>query len=257
MSVDSMEAAGLRDTWLTIGGTDLTSRLLVGIEQYTSPSVIRQVLEATGSQVFITTVDPDNNRSSLLLSDIADEIDVDDYLWIGTTSFARSAESAWRTTRILHDSYGITVFKLDVRRADNLPDNPATIEVAAQLRAAGHEVMPFILPDLDTARELQALGCSALRVMAAPVASGAGVPDPAPIHRIINELALPVIVEGGLGSARHVTYAMEMGAAAVLVNTALVQAKEPLLMARAVRHAVEAGRLSYLAGAMPGDEIPS
>ncbi|MDT0531532.1 thiamine biosynthesis protein ThiG [Micromonospora sp. DSM 115977] len=256
MSVDSMEVAGLRDAWVRLGDTELTSRLLVGIEQYTSPSVIRQVLEATGSQVFITTVDPDNNRSSLLLSDLADEIPIEKYLWIGTTSFARSAESAWKTVNILHDAYGITVFKLDVRGRTNEPDNRATVEVAAQLREQGWEVMPFILPDLATAKELEALGCSALRVMSAPVASGHGIPNPGPIRQIIDTVDIPVVVEGGLGSARHATLAMELGAAAVLVNTALVKAREPMLMAQAMKHAVEAGRLSYLAGAMPGDEIP-
>lgn len=257
MSVETLPERDLAEPWLVLGGRELTSRLLVGIEQYTSPAVVRQVLEVTGSQIFITTVDPDNRRSSLLLSDLDDELSLDRYLWVGTTSFARSAESAWRTVEILRDSYGIEVFKLDVRDGTNLPDNRATIETTGRLREAGYEVMPFILPDLDTARALESLGCSALRVMAAPVASGRGVPDPAPIRRIIDEVGIPVVVEGGLGSARHVTLAMELGAAAVLVNTALVQAKEPLTMAAAMRHAVSAGRLSYLAGAMPGDEIPT
>jgi thiazole synthase len=91
--------------------------------------------------------------------------------------------------------------------------------------------------------------------MSAPVASGRGIPHPAPLARIIGGVEIPTVVEGGLGSARHVTLAMEMGASAVLVNTALVQAREPIVMATAMRHAVTAGRLSYLAGAMPGDEI--
>jgi thiazole synthase len=88
------------------------------------------------------------------------------------------------------------------------------------------------------------------------VASGNGIPNPGPIRQIIDTVDIPVVVEGGLGSARHATLAMELGAAAVLVNTALVKAREPMLMAQAMKHAVAAGRLSYLAGAMPGDEIP-
>jgi thiazole synthase len=255
VSVAATREPALGYSWLTIGGRPLTSRLLVGIEQYTRPSEVREVLEATGSQVFITTTDPDNSRQSLLLTDVADELPVDDYVWIGTTSFAQSADSAWRTTEILHDMFGITTFKLDVRDQDNQPDNRATIEVAGRLRRRGWEVMPFILPDLADAKALESLGCSALRLMSAPVHSGRGIPDPAALKRVITAVGIPTIVEGGLGSARHVTLAMELGADAVLVNTALVAAREPLVMAAAMRHAVEAGRLSYLAGAMAGDDI--
>ncbi|MDI1464093.1 thiamine biosynthesis protein ThiG [Catellatospora sp. KI3] len=254
MSVTALESSGVQEPWLNLGGYELTSRLLVGIEQYTSPSLVRQVLEASGSQIFITTVDPDNNRPSLLLSDLEDELPLERYLWIGTTSFARSGASALHTAHILRDSYGIDILKLDVRDDGNRPDNKTTIEIAEVLRAEGYSVLPFILPDLDDARALQDLGCSALRIMAAPVASGRGIPEPRRIREIIDGVDLPVIVEGGLGTARHVTLAMEMGAAGVLVNTALVDAKEPLLMAAAMRAAVEAGRLAHLAVAMPGDE---
>ncbi|MFD7923253.1 thiamine biosynthesis protein ThiG [Streptomyces sp. NPDC059740] len=246
----------LNTPWLELGGHRLTSRIIVGIEQYTSPETVREVLEATGSQIFITTVDPDRHRSSLLLTDLADVLPMESYLWIGTTSFARSAESALRTAHILRDTYGIEVLKLDVRTDGNTPDNKATIEVAARLREEGISVLPFILPDVADARALEELGCSALRVMAAPVASGRGVPDPAPVARVIDRAGIPVVVEGGLGTARHVTYAMEMGADAVLVNTALVQAKEPLIMAAAMKRAVEAGRLAHQARCMSGDEIP-
>ncbi|WFE20058.1 thiamine biosynthesis protein ThiG [Solwaraspora sp. WMMD937] len=255
MSVTAPGDIGVDDNWLTLGGYELTSRLLVGIEQYTSPTMVRQVLEVTNSQVFITTVDPDNNRPSLLLSDLADELPMDRYLWIGTTSFARSGSSALRTAHILRDSYGIELLKLDVRDDGNMPDNRATVEIAATLRDQGFSVLPFILPDEQDAAALESLGCSALRVMAAPVASGRGIPDPGPIRRIIDGVGIPVVVEGGLGTARHVTLAMEMGASAVLVNTALVEARQPLLMAASMRSAVEAGRLAYLSGGMPGDEI--
>ena len=262
MSLDAAPAAMATaqedpdESWLTLGGHRLTSRIIVGIEQYDSPSLVRQVLEVTGSRIFITTVDPDNNRSSLLLTDLADELPMDDYLWIGTTSFARSAASALKTAHILRDAYGIDVLKLDVREDGNRPDNKATIEVAARLREEGFSVLPFILPVEEDAKSLEALGCSLLRVMAAPVASGRGIPDPAPIRRIIDGTGIPVVVEGGLGTARHATLAMEMGADAVLVNTALVQARQPLMMAAAMKAAVEAGRLAYRAVSMPGDEIP-
>jgi thiazole synthase len=240
----------LDEPWLILGEQRFQSRLLVGIEQYSSAAEVRRVLEASGSDVFITTMDPDNHRSSLLLTDLSDELPMSDYRWIGTTSFARSAESALRTARMLRDGYGINVMKLDVRSEGNRPDNAATVRTAEKLRAEGMEILPFILPDKNDAAELEHLGCAALRVMAAPVASGRGIPDPVPVREVIEHIQLPVIVEGGLGTARHVTHAMELGAAGVLVNTALVRAARPVLLARAMRQAVQAGLLAFQSGPM-------
>src|SRR3954471_4445802 len=159
----------LDEPWLEIGDAKFRSRLIVGIEQYDSVTVVRDILEATGADVFITTVDPDNRRSSLLLSDLDAIMPLDRFVWIGTTSFSRSKQSALRTAEILRDSWGISILKLDVRGEDNVPDNRQTIEAAHALRNEGMELMPFILPDLETARELESAGCAALRVMAAPV----------------------------------------------------------------------------------------
>jgi thiazole synthase len=247
----------LDEPWLVVNGQPFRSRLLVGIEQYDSAPLIREVLEASGSDVFITTADPDSRRSSLLLTDLADELPIDRFRWVGTTSFARSAEGALRTARMLRDSYGINVIKLDVRTHGNRPDNAATIDVAETLRAEGMELLPFILPDLRDALTLQHLGCAALRVMAAPVGSGLGIPDPGPLREVIEGSELPVIVEGGLGTAHHVTLAMELGAAGVLVNTALVRAASPTLLADSMKRAVQAGLLAYLSGPMTADQAPA
>lgn len=239
------------EPWLKIGAREFRSRVIVGIEQYDSVPLVRDVLNAAGADVFITTVDPDNRRSSLLLMDLEDELPLEKFTWIGTTSFARSKESAVRTARIIRESLGIEILKLDVRGEDNVPDNAGTVEAARELRAEGMELMPFILPDTGTARELEELGCAALRVMAAPVASGRGIVDPDAVRAVIDQVRIPVVVEGGLGCARHVAQAMELGAAATLVNTALVRAESPLLMAAAMRQAALAGLLSYESGPMP------
>ncbi|WIY02213.1 hypothetical protein QRX60_50950 [Amycolatopsis mongoliensis] len=254
-TIHDLKVARSEEPWLTIGDAEFRSRLIVGIEQYDSVTDVKNVLEATDADVFITTVDPDSRRSSLLLSDLDEALPLDQFVWIGTTSFSRSKESALRTARILHDSLGIDILKLDVRGEDNTPDNRQTVEAAAELRARGTHLLPFILPDLGVARELVDLGCSALRVMAAPVASGRGIVDPAPIRAIIEQCDIPVIVEGGLGSAKHVALAMELGAAATLVNTALVRAGNPLKMAKAMRHAATAGRLAYESVPMAGDAV--
>lgn len=243
----------IEEPWLVLGDREFRSRLLVGIEQYDDARLVRRVLEASGADVFITTMDPDNQRSSLLLSDLADELPVSDYQWIGTTSFAKSPESALQTARMLRDLYGINVMKLDVRADGNVPDNQATIKAAETLRAEGMELLPFILPDPVVAKTLEGIGCAALRVMSAPVASGRGIPEPARLREVIDATSLPVIIEGGLGSARHVTFAMELGAAGVLVNTALIKAAEPLMLAAAMKHSVIAGALSYRSKPMDGD----
>ncbi|MDQ3787561.1 MAG: thiamine biosynthesis protein ThiG [Actinomycetota bacterium] len=243
------------EPWLTIDDREFHSRLIVGIEQYESVIDVKNVLDATGADVFITTVDPDSRRSSLLLSDLDAVLPLDQFVWIGTTSFSRSKDSALRTAKILRDSLGIDILKLDVRGHDNMPDNRQTVEAAAELRAQGTHLLPFILPDLGVARELVDLGCAALRVMAAPVASGRGIVDPRAIRDIIEGVDIPVIVEGGLGSAKHVALAMELGAAATLVNTALVRAGDPTKMARAMRHAATAGRLAYESCPMAGDVL--
>lgn len=250
MSVLHGERADLGEPWLVLAGQAFRSRLLVGIEQYESASLVRRVLEASGADAFITTMNPGNGRSSLLLTDLADEIPVTRFRWIGTTSFARSPEGALKTARMLRDSYGINVIKLDVRTSDNKPDNEATVKVAEILRGEEMELLPFILPDTRVAAELQALGCAALRVMAAPVGSGLGIPLPGQVRDIIEHTELPVIVEGGLGTAHHVTLAMELGAAGVLVNTALIRAARPEVLARSMKHAVYAGLLAFESGPM-------
>ena len=238
------------EPWLVIGDQKFRSRLIVGIEQYDSVSLVRDVLAATGADVFITTLDPDSRRSSLLLSDLDEALTLDRFVWVGTTSFSRTKQSALRTARILRQSLGINILKLDVRGQDNTPDNAATVDAARELRAEGMELLPFILPDIDTARALEDLGCAALRVMASPVASGCGILDQGSIRAVIEQSGIPVIVEGGLGSAKHVALAMELGAAATLINTALVRARDPLRMAVAMRHAATAGRLAYESGPM-------
>ncbi len=245
-----LSTSATAEPWLVVGDRQFRSRLIVGIEQYESPEFIRQVLEATEADVFITTLDPDNRRASVLLSDLDSEMDLDNYIWIGTTSFARTADSALLTVRILNDRYGIDIIKLDVRTSDNRPDNAATITVAERLIRDGLTVLPFILPNPEDARRLEDIGCAAIRLMAAPVASGWGITDPEPLRTIIGRSGIPVVVEGGLATATHATEAMDLGASAVLVNTALVRAADPLRMAAAMKHAINAGWLSHQAQPM-------
>lgn len=244
------------DPWLILRGREFRSRLVLGIEQYTDAGLVREVLRAGGCDVFITTFDLEQTKSSLLMSDLDRSVDLDAYVWIGTTSFARSMNDALLTARRLRQSYGIDIMKLDVRPRDNLPDNAQTVVAAGELLAEGFEVLPFVLPDPETAAALERAGCAAIRIMAAPVGSGRGVVDEGAVRETMAAVSVPVVVEGGLGTPAQVTRAMELGADAVLVNTAVARAPSPAVAAAAMRRAVSAGRLAVGRGD-PVDDRPS
>ena len=231
------------EPWLQIGERAFRSRLLLGVEQYTEPALVRDVLDGSGADVFITTYDLERTRSSLLLSDLDRELDLDRFIWIGTTSFAHSAAVATASARQLRTALGLDIIKLDVRDTTNMPDAEATILAAKELLADGFSLLPFILPEVETARVLEGMGCSALRLMAAPVASYRGIVDAEPLRACMDAVEIPTVVEGGIGSPADVTRAFELGADAVLVNTLVARAASPERMARAVRHAALAGGL--------------
>ncbi|MFD8812052.1 thiamine biosynthesis protein ThiG [Streptomyces sp. NPDC059627] len=232
------------EPWLCLGERALRSRLILGIEQYTDPKLVADVLRVAACDVFITTFDLEQTRPSLLMSDLDQAVGLDDYVWIGTTSFARSRRDALLTARRLRQSYGIDIMKLDVRPSDNLPDNAQTVTAAAELIAEGFEVLPFILPDPQTAAVLEQAGCAALRIMASPVGSARGIIDEQAVRDTMAAVSVPVILEGGLGTPAQVVRAMELGADAVLVNTAVARAPHPTVLAESMRHAVYAGRLA-------------
>ncbi len=233
------------DDWLRLRTTSFRSRLLVGIEQYQSPQEIADVLRAADADVFITTSDPDKGMSSVLLTDLDEHLSLSTYSWVGTTSFARSKSAALRTARELRESFGIRILKLDVRDDSNTPDVKATIEAAATLLEEGWEVLPLIPPMSSVAVELIDLGVSALRLLAAPVGSGRGITDVSKFRHVIEMASIPVIAEGGIGSAAHVVESMEIGADAVLVNAVILKAADRARMARALRQACDAGRESF------------
>jgi thiazole synthase len=232
------------EPWLTVGDRSFTSRLIVGIEQYADPAIVGEVLSASGADVFITTYDLESEHRSLLLSDLDQQIDLSELLWIGTTSFARSAEAAMRTAEHLREAFGLDIIKLDVRGDDNAPDHAGTLLAAERLIADGFSVLPFVRPDPAVVNALQGLGCVAVRLMASPVASYRGVENPSAMRDCIESLRVPSIVEGGIGAVSHVCAAMEMGATAVLVNTMIARAAKPAMMASAVRRALDAAVLA-------------
>jgi thiazole synthase len=244
MSTYTDEAVFGPDPWLQAGRYTLRSRLLVGIEQYTDPDLVRAVLEAAGTELFITTYDQTGSRTSLLLSDLDEAVDLSRYIQVGTTSFATSADAAVRTAHQLRDAFGIDLIKLDVRDQTNMPDTEATVIAAKRLLADGFVLLPFILPEVGAALTLEDLGCAAVRLMASGVASYQGILEPGQISQCIERLSIPAIVEGGIGSPAHVAQAFELGATAVLVNTLIARAGDPAGMAAGMRMAVLSGGLA-------------
>ncbi|MBF9132204.1 thiamine biosynthesis protein ThiG [Plantactinospora sp. S1510] len=233
-----------RDPWLRIGSREFQSRLLVGIELYTSAEVVGEVLRAAHADVFITTYDLEQTRSSLMLSDLDGQLDLDSYLWVGTTSFARSVDAAVETAQRLRASMGLDIIKLDVRNAQNLPCAESTIQATKELLADGFVPLPLVQPDLRTASLLADAGCPAIRLLASPVGSYAGVADVDAVRECLDGLPVPVVLEGGMGSPAHVAQAMELGASAVLVNTLIARSANPAVMATAVFHAMVAGGMA-------------
>ncbi|GAB2773614.1 beta/alpha barrel domain-containing protein [Amycolatopsis magusensis] len=233
--------------WLRVKGREFRSRLLLGAELYDSAKLIGEVLEAGGCDVFITTLDLGSGRAGVALSELARFVDVDTFTWVGTTSFARSGAEALKTARLLHESFGIEIVKLDVRDVANLPDGPATVTVAEQLLADGFAVLPLVDADPGLVTRLADAGCAAVRVVASPVGSGRGIVDERALLSVLEVATVPIVVECGIGSVAHAARALELGADAVLVNTAVATARDPAGLAAAMRHAVQAGRLSATA----------
>lgn len=239
------------EPWLSVGRYQLFSRLLVGIELYTDPGTIRDVLLAAQVDALIATIDVQQRRTAIPLQALAEQLDLTSYTWLGTTSFAQSPEQAVEIARGLRRGLGIELIKLDVRDSANQPDREGTLLATRLLLADGFHLMPLIQPHVATALTLRELGCCAIRLLAAPVASRRGIVDPGAITACIEAVGGPVVVEGGLGSPAHIIQAIELGATAVLVNTMVAEAAHQAGMAAAARLALLAGRLAVAARRPP------
>ncbi|HWJ02488.1 MAG TPA: thiazole synthase [Verrucomicrobiae bacterium] len=237
----------LRDDCLHIGGVALASRLFVGTGKFPNNEVVPQVMEAAGTQVVtmaLRRVDWRNPQENIL-----------NYLPKGmvllpNTSGARTAEEAVRIARLARAAGCGNWVKIEVIQDQRylLPDNFETVKATELLAAEGFVVLPYITPDLGTARRLVEAGAAAVMPLGAPIGSNRGLKTKELVRILIEEISLPVIVDAGIGRPSEAAEAMEMGAAAVLVNTAIATANDPVAMARAFGQAVEAGRTAFLAG---------
>lgn len=236
---------------LKIGKYELTSRLIVGTGKYPSLDVMQAAHAASGSQmvtVAIRRINLDDKSGKTLL----DYIDRSRYTILPNTAGCYSAKEAVLTAQLARELLETDLIKLEVIGDPQTlyPDTRETLAAAAQLVKDGFTVLPYILDDPIACKQLEEEGCAAVMPLAAPIGSGLGVCNPYSI-RIIKERAnVPVIVDAGVGTASDAAVAMELGVDAVLMNTGIAAAKEPVQMAEAMRYAVHAGRLAYLSGRM-------
>lgn len=240
------------DDVLRVGGIDIRSRLWVGTGKYKDFKETKEAIEASGAHVVTVAVRrvniTDRSKENLL-----DYIDPKKYIILPNTAGCYTADDAVRTARLARAAGISDLVKLEVIGDERtlMPDNEALLEAAKILVKEGFIVLPYTNDDPIMARKLEDIGCSAIMPLAAPIGSGLGIRNPYNI-RIIKEFAsVPVIVDAGVGTASEAAVAMELGCDAVLMNTAIACAKQPVMMAHAMRMAVEAGRLAYLAGRIP------
>ncbi|MBN2797189.1 MAG: thiazole synthase [Clostridia bacterium] len=228
-----------------IGGKELNSRLFTGSGKYCDHSVIPKVLNESGAQVITLAVrrlnlnDPQDNIISHIPKDI---------ILLPNTSGARNAEEAIRIARLARAMGCGDWVKIEVISDHKylLPDNQETIKATEILSKEGFYVFPYMNPDLYDARALVNAGAAAVMPLGAPIGTNKGILTEEMIRILIEEIDVPVIVDAGLGKPSHAAKAMEMGAAAVLVNTAIATAGDPVLMGKAFKMATQAGRIAYL-----------
>jgi thiazole synthase len=235
-----------------LGGATYRSRLIVGTGKYKDFAETRKAIEISGAEIVTVAVRrvniTDPNKENLL-----DYLDPKKYTILPNTAGCYNADDAVRTCRLAREAGVGKLVKLEVIGDDRtlFPDVPATLEAARILVKEGFVVLPYITDDPVTAKKLQDMGCAAVMPLAAPIGSGLGIRNPYNIKIILEHATVPVIVDAGVGTASDAALAMEMGCDGVLMNTAIAGAKDPLLMAEAMRQGVEAGRKAFLAGRIP------
>ncbi len=242
------------DAPLTLAGKDYRSRLLVGTGKYRDLAQTREAIEASGAEIVTVAIRRTNIGQNPDEPNLLEALPPDRFTLLPNTAGCYTAEDAVRTCRLARELLdGHDLVKLEVLGDEKtlFPDVMATLKAAETLVADGFKVMVYTTDDLILARRFEEMGCVAVMPLAAPIGSGLGIRNPYNIRFIVEELKVPVLVDAGVGTASDAALAMELGCDGVLMNTAIAQAQDPVLMASAMRKAIEAGREAYLAGRMP------
>ena len=243
-----------QDTPLVIAGKEYKSRLLVGSGKYKDNEETRLATEASGAEIVTVAIRRSNIGQNPDEPNLLEAIPPEKYTILPNTAGCYTAEDAVRTCRLARELLdGHDLVKLEVLGDEKtlFPDVLQTLKAAEQLIKDDFKVMVYTSDDLLIAKELEDMGCVAVMPLAAPIGSGLGIRNPYNIRFIIEELKVPVLVDAGVGTASDAAVAMELGCDGVLMNTAIAAAQNPVLMASAMKKAIEAGREAYLAGRMP------
>ena len=237
-----------------IAGKVYNSRLLVGTGKYKDLEETRLAIEASGAEIVTVAIRRTNIGQNANEPNLLDVIPPDKYTILPNTAGCYTAEDAVRTCRLARELLdGHDLVKLEVLgdKKTLYPDVTATLKACEELIKDNFKVMVYTSDDPILAKRLEEMGCVAVMPLAAPIGSGLGVCNPYNIRLILENAKVPILVDAGVGTASDAAIAMELGCDGVLMNTAIAAAKKPVLMASAMRKAIEAGREAYLAGRMP------
>ncbi len=239
---------------LVIAGKTYQSRLLTGTGKFRDFDETRRATEAAGAQIVTVAIRRTNLGQSPNEPNLLDVLPPDRYTLLPNTAGCYTAEDAVRTCRLARELLdGHTLVKLEVLGSERtlFPDVIGTLKAAEQLVAEGFQVMVYTSDDPILAKRLEEIGCVAVMPLAAPIGSGLGIQNRYNLLEIIENAKVPILVDAGVGTASDAAIAMELGCDGVLMNTAIAGARDPVLMASAMRKAIEAGREAFLAGRIP------
>ena len=241
----------MTDDSFEIAGRKFSSRLIIGTGKYKDYAENAAAAEASGAEIVTVAV----RRVNLTDRDkpmLVDYVSPEKYTYLPNTAGCFTAEDAIRTLRLAREAGGWDLVKLEVLSDQKTlyPDMAETLKAAELLIKDGFQVMVYCTDDPVYARKLEEVGCCAIMPLGAPIGSGLGIQNPVNIRLIVEQAKVPVLVDAGVGTASDAAIAMELGCDGVLLNTAIAEAKDPIKMASAMKHAVIAGREAYLAGRM-------
>jgi len=239
------------DTW-TVAGRTFRSRLIVGTGKYKDYALNAAAAEAAGAEI-VTVALRRVNLSDPSQPMLVDYVKPDRFTFLPNTAGCYTGEDAVRTLRLAREAGGWDLVKLEVLSNTKhlLPDMEETLRALKMLVAEGFQVMVYCSDDPVYAKKLEDAGACAIMPLGAPIGSGRGIQNLLNLGLIVEQASVPVLVDAGVGTASDAALAMEIGCDAVLMNTAIAEAKDPILMASAMKHAVMAGRQAFLAGRMP------
>jgi thiazole synthase len=246
--------SGTHNSPLTIAGKHYSSRLLVGTGKYKDFAETKLAIDASGAEIITVAIRRVNIGQDPAAPSLLDVLPPSQYTMLPNTAGCFNAKDAVRTLRLARELLdGHKLVKLEVLADEStlFPNMPETLIAAKELVADGFDVMVYCSDDPIQAQALEDAGCCAVMPLASLIGSGMGILNPWNLQIILDRVKVPVLVDAGIGTASDATIAMELGCDGVLMNTAIAKAKDPVLMASAMKKAVESGREAFLAGRMP------